>query len=70
MKDFLVEERLMKYVPKKISKYITTLYEQCPHTYSICLEIDGEEYCGICDSVAEIRYAANVMNKERRDYGI
>ena len=70
MRDFLVEKRLLKYVPKKYHSYLTSLYEQCPHTYSISMEIDGVEYCGICDSVSEIRYAANILGKEHKDYQI
>ena len=66
----MVDERLMKYVPKKAQQFVTVLYNHCEHSYSIYLDIAGEEYHAIADGVAEIRHAVNVMVKERRDYGM
>lgn len=66
----MVEKNLLKYVPKKLHQYVTVLYKQCEGVYSIYIEVDGEEYTGIADGVAEIRYAANEMFKNRRNYGM
>lgn len=66
----LFEENLLKYVPKKMAKYVTVLYKHSDSAYSIYVEIDGEEYHGLADGVAEIRYAVNTMVRERRDYGM
>lgn len=70
----MIEERLMKYVSKKVQPFVTMLYEHYrdgnQHSYSIRIEIDGETYCGLADSVSEIRYAANEMFKDRDNYGV
>lgn len=66
----MVENKLLKYVPKKLHKYVTVLYKQCAGVYAIYLEIDGEEFTGLADGVAEIRYAANYMFDKRANYGM
>ena len=69
----MIENRLMKYIPKKLQQYVTCLYEQCPRTreepavYALHMVIDGESICGVCDGVAEIRWAAKYMF-ENREY--
>ena len=66
----MVEKNLLKYVPKKLQQHVTVLYKQCPGVYAIYIEVDGEEYTGIADGVSEIRYAANEMFTNKRNYGM
>ena len=66
----MIEKNLMKYIPKKLQSFVTVLYKQCPGTYSLYIEIDGEEFTAICDGVSEIRYAANYMFQKRNNYGM
>lgn len=68
--NFMLEDNLLRYIPAKIRPYLTTLYCMHHHTYSVIIEIDGTEYCGIADSVSELRHAANYMFDNRTDYGM
>ena len=67
----MIEDRLMKYIPKKLQQYVTVLYEQCertreePAVYALHMVIDGECICGVCDGVKEIRWAAKYMFEHR-----
>ena len=61
----MIEVNLMKYVPKKVQPFVTTLYKQCAGVYALAIEIDGQEIAGACDGVKEIYWAANYMLKNR-----
>ena len=64
MKD--IEQRLMKYIPKKMQKYVVWLdFEKSSHVYFLTFEKDGVEVnAEPSDTVDELNWNAKQCKKE------
>ncbi len=61
-----VEERLLKYIPKKMRNYVVWLdYEKSSHVYFLTFEKDGKEVSAEpADSVSELNWNAKQCKAE------
>lgn len=61
-----IEERLMKYIPKKMRQYVVWLdFERSSHVYFLTFEKDGIEVSAEpSDSVSELTWNAKQCAKE------
>ena len=61
-----IEQRLMKYIPKKMQKYVVWLdFEKSSHVYFLTFEKDGVEVnAEPSDTVAELNWNAKQCKKE------
>lgn len=61
-----IEQRLMKYIPKKMQKYVVWLdFEKSSHVYFLTFEKDGIEInAESSDTVSELTWNANQCKEE------
>lgn len=61
-----IEQRLMKYIPKKMQKYVVWLdFEKSSHVYFLTFEKDGVEInAEPSDTVSELTWNANQCKEE------
>lgn len=61
-----IDERLMKYIPKKMQKYVVWLeFVRCSHVYFLTFEKDGVEVSAEpSDTVSELRWNAGQCREE------
>lgn len=57
-----IDERLLKYIPKKMQKYLVWLEKSCG-VYFVTFEINGVEDSETCDTVDEIRWNCQQVKK-------
>lgn len=61
----LVNKDLLKYIPKKLHKYITVLYKIDKGVYAIQLDIDDVEIPATVDGVKSLKWAAMWIYEHR-----
>lgn len=60
-----VEEKLLKYIPKKNQKHIIALYRQCGKISFVMEWKDGFQRSRVADNIAELKEMIEMLEEDR-----